>query len=206
MLGVLLLLSLFLEYSSIISKTKFIYSHRNYSNKKIPVWLRLLFFPRLVIFGSLLALAFRGVQMLENADWLIIVIVLYATVKELWVRSTLMNVEYVVKEKIPSWRVISGEMMFFAFKMVAYLGLWQLFLIETPKILKRAIQPQNYFFIAPIFLLFTISVMLPYLVEENFREKKTSQKVLAYVSLILPTIAFIVQLLHLKYMPDLWVH
>ena len=203
-LGVLLVFSLFLEYAAIISKTKFIYSHRNYSKKKIPVWLRLLFFPRLVIFGAILALAFRGLGMLESADWLVIIIVLYATVKELWVRGTLMNVEFEVKEKIPSWRVLSGEILFFLFKMVAYLGLWELFLIETPKILKRAIQPQNYVIVAPIFLLFTISVMLPYLVEENFREKRKSQKVISYLSLLLPTVAFILQLMRLKYMPDLW--
>lgn len=204
-LGVLVIVALFLEYMAIITKTRFIYAHKNYSKKTIPFLLKLLFFPRLVIFGSLLGLSFRGLGMLDEADWLLVLIVLYATIKELWVRSTMFNVEYEVQKTPSRARVWWGEVLFFLFKVIAYFSLWQLFLLETPKMLKRAIQPQNYGFVAPIFILFTVSVMLPYLVEESFRDKPKSQKVWAYLSLLLPTVAFLAQLARLKFFPDLWL-
>ena len=204
-LGLLIIIALFLEYSAIITKTRFIYAHKNYSKKTIPFPLKLLFFPRLVIFGSLLGLAFRGLGMLEEADWLLVLIVMYATIKELWVRGTLFNLEYEVAQTPARSRVILAEVLFFVFQVIAYFSLWQLFLQETPKILKRAIQPQNYAFVAPIFILFTLSVMLPYLVEESFRSKHKKQKVLAYCSLLLPTLAFLLQLARLKYLPYLWL-
>ena len=199
-LGLTLLAGLFLEYAATATKINFIYSSKSVTKKRIPIILQLTFFPRLLIAGALLAIVFQGIDLLSRTDFMLLPIVLYAATKEFWVRRTLMNIEHKPSRKVSGNRVVFSEVLFFLFISIAYISLWEIFLLESPKVMKRAIQPENYPFFFAAMLLLLYSLSLPGLMEEHFRSKKRGQKVAAWLSFILPALGFVFQLFRMKYL------
>jgi hypothetical protein len=198
--GVLVLVSLFLEFAGIYFKTRFIYSHTGAKEKKIPALLQLLFFPRVFISGASMAFAFSGLGWLQKSDFILLIIAAYATGKEFWVRATLVSPENAPSDRRSEATTLVSEMMLFLYMVVLYMAFWQIFLWDNDKLLYLIKNPINFGFVVAAFGLVLFSVQLPYLVEIAMRTQYTRRRWGALFTMMLPIAALLAQLYRLGHM------
>lgn len=198
--GVLVLVALFLEFAGIYFKTRFIYSHTGAKEKKVPLLLQILFFPRLLIAGAAMAMAFSGLGWLQKSDFILLILAAYGTAKEFWVRSTLVSPENAPSDRRGEGTTLMSEVMLFVYMAVLYMAFWQMFLWENEKILYLIKSPVNFGFTAAIFGLILFSVQLPYLVEIAMRTQYTRRRWGALFTMILPVTALLAQLYRLGHL------
>ncbi|MCB9233522.1 MAG: hypothetical protein H6581_17835 [Bacteroidia bacterium] len=202
-LGLSLILAFFLEYSGIWYKTHFIYSRRVAMTGKVPIWLKLSFLPRIAVSGGLGLLAFAGLGWLNSTDFTLVVVVIYAVLKEFWVRSTLMNPESTEGAKISPARVWLGEIFIFLYIAVGYLCVWEFYLLEEGRILSHMAYLHNLPVFGLLFLVALSVMFVPYLVEEYFRGKRNRFWVI--ISFLLPMAAFMFHVYRIgKKIPFFW--
>ncbi len=191
-LGAALVLGMFLEIGGIISKTKFIYGRHENRERKIPLILSLSFVPRMLLASGVVILAFIGMGFFELSDFILLPIVIYAVVKEFWVRGTLLNSETVVAKRISGNSAITGEVFLFLFVVIAYACLWELVLLDNLIFQKIISDPAYFPLIGAVFLVLLLTVQMPNLLEEFFRKKKPEHVMISMLSFLLPVSTFLI--------------
>lgn len=199
-LGVGLVVLLFFEFAGIYYKSRFIYSFEHTTHRKIPLYFGLSFFPRLLVAGGLAILVLRAMGALEVSDFFLIPIILYATLKEFWVRAELLETKRERNPRPSKFKVWVGEVMLFLFFAGAYTAVWEIFLLENPRVLYLLLDPINWAFDLIGFALILFSMEIPFYYEEAVREKPATQKLMAQLSLILPVLAFLFVLYRLNFL------
>lgn len=189
--GVLILVGVFFDFAGIYYKTQLLYSFSFNHDRKIPFYFGLTFLPRLVFNGLIILLAISAMGWLKSSDFWLLPATILASVKEFWVRSTLLNPQDARGERIGAGKIWLGEILLFLSMCISYLGLWFVYLKDADKMLLKAMYPKNYPFVAIIFALFLLAWQLPNLLEEYFRNKHRGQKIFALISLILPVLAIL---------------
>lgn len=189
--GVGMLLAVFLDFAGVYYKTRLLYSFRFNQDRKIPFYFGFSFFPRLVLNGAVILLAFSAMGWLEKSEFLLLPAVVLAAMKEFWVRATLLNPQDSRPERTGSFKIWLGEIFLFLSMCMAYLGLWYEYLQDANKLIMTAKYPRNYGFIFLLMLLFIYAFQMPHLLEEYFRHKKRPQKVIAVISMLLPALAVV---------------
>jgi hypothetical protein len=198
--GVAILTALFFEFAGIWYKSRFIYSIKGAKEQSIPMLFRLAVWPRLLVSIFIIGLAFRAMGILESNDFYLLVLVLYAGIKEFWVRYRLLNPEDAEGVRDSQLKIWMAEAMLLIFTCVAYAAFWEYYLLDTPKVLLTAMSIQNFPIVGIVFFLFLVSVLMPHLLEEYLRQKPRSSKILAAVSFLLPISALLFQLLKMGYL------
>lgn len=199
-LGVGLLVLLFFEFAGIYYKSLFIYSFAQSTHRKVPLYLTGTFLPRLLVSGGLATLVLSAMGALSISDFFLIPIILYATFKEFWVRAQLLDTKREKNPRPGKFRVWMGETFLFLFLCGAYVAIWEIYLLENPRIMYLLLDPINWGFDLVGFALAMYAMQMPYLYEEYLREKPRSQKVLAYLSLLLPVLAFAFALYRISFL------
>lgn len=189
--GVLVLVGLFLDFAGIYYKTQLLYSFAFNHDRKIPFYFGLTLAPRLIFNGGIFLLAISAMGWLKDNDFWLLPATVLASMKEFWVRSTLLNPRESRAERSSVRKIWMGEIFLYLSMCISYLGLWFVFLKDADRLLLKAMYPQNYPFVALIFLLFLLSWQMPNLLEEYFRNKHRDQKIFALLSLLLPILALL---------------
>lgn len=189
--GVAILTGIFLDFAGIYYKTTLLYSFSFNHDRKVPFYFGLTFIPRLLFNGVILLLAISAMGWLKGNDFWLLPATILASIKEFWVRSTLLNTRETRAERTSVGKIWMGEIFLFLSMCISYLGLWYVYLKDADKLLLKAMYPQNYAFVALLFLLFLLSWQMPNLLEEYFRNKHRGQKIFALLSLLLPVLALL---------------
>lgn len=198
--GLSIVVALFLEFAGIWYKSRFIFSSKVMREKPIPFLFRLAVWPRLLLNVFTLLLAFRAMGILSRSDFYVLPIVAIACLKEFWVRAQLLNPEDSEGERDSPFKVWMAEGMLFIFACVAYVALWEYYLLESPKVLLKAQYLTNFPLVAAVFLLCLLSIQMPHLLEEYLREKPRAQKIIAGASFLLPVVGLLFQLFYMGFL------
>lgn len=190
-LGVGILSVLFLEYLGIYFKTLFIYSTISARESKVPLWLQFSVFPRVLAAAGIMVMAASAMDLTKATDFVLLPIVIYAILKEFWVRSTLLNPDANSGKRISKGRVWAGEIFLFLFLVTIYIATWELMLLESLPFLKTIAYPANYPLFALVFLVVVFTLQLPYLMEEYIREKEHKLKIISLLSFLVPALVFV---------------
>lgn len=199
-LGVSILGLLFFEFAAIHYKARWIYSFAQNLNRKTPILFYFSFIPRILISAGLATMVLSAMGALEISDFFLIPIILYATLKEFWVRAFLLTSER-EKAKRPSKAIIwISEIGFFLFLAGAYFTFWEVYLLEHERTMYLLLTPINWAFDTLALALALTALELPHLYDEWTRSKPRSQKTLAVLSLLLPILAFVFTLYRFNYL------
>lgn len=190
-LGTALVFAMFLEIGGIITKTKFIYSRHENRERKIPIYLTFSFVPRLLVASGIVILSFIGMGFFNVSDFILLPIVIYAVLKEFWVRGTLLNSDVDEPNRISRTSVLAGEVFLYLFVVIVYTAMWELVLLDSIPMQKIMAMPVFFPLFGLIFLALLLTVQMPYLLEEAFRKKKTKHVVIHLLSFLLPVSAFV---------------
>lgn len=198
--GVSILTLLFFEFAAIHYKSRWIYSFSQNLNQKTPILFYFSFIPRILISAGLAAMVLSAMGALEISDFFLIPIILYATTKEFWVRSFLLNSER-EKAKRPSKAIIwIAEIGFFLFLAGSYFALWDVYLLEHERTMYLLLTPINWVFDILALAIALVALELPHLYDEYKRAKPRTQKVLAVLSILLPLLAFVFTLYRFNFL------
>lgn len=201
-LGVAVIASFFMEIGAIYYKYRFIYSKKGARGRKIPGIYHVAFFPRVLISGGLGILAFYGLGFLDYSDFLFIIIALYAAMKEFWLRSNLLNPEGESTPRPNRFKVWMGEAFLFIFIALGYYVFWELYLLDNPRLLGILRYPQNYIFIAIVAYIVFLALQMPLFFENYIRGQSRKEKVIAYFSVLLPTLGVVFQFFAMGYLQN----
>lgn len=198
-IGVGILLALFFEFAGIWYKSRFIFSFPVNLHKPVPWYIGMAFLPRIVTSAALAMLALKAMGALEVSDFFLLPIIAYATIKEFWVRATLLNTKRDKTVRTPKGKVWLGEIMLFLFICVGYMSVWEVYLLENPRIMYMVLTPINWGLVGPAFLILLLSLEMPFYWEEHLRTKPRREKIFALLSALLPMIGVLVQLYMIGY-------
>jgi hypothetical protein len=200
-LGVGVLVALFAEVVAIWYKSRLIFSFPDALYRKVPWYFHASFVLRVGFSGLIAALALSDMGALELSEFFLILIVVYAALKEFWVRSVLLVTEREKALRPNTIRLAIGEIALPLFILVGYFAIWQAYLLETPRIMYMVMSPINWPFAAGVFMLMLFAFEMPYFWEDYLRPKTKVQHRLAYFSLLLPAagllLRFYMQIYHL---------
>jgi hypothetical protein len=192
-LGVGILVALFAEVVAVWYKSRLIFSFTNSLFHKVPWFIHASFVLRVGFSGIIAALALANMGALEFSEFFLIPIVLYAAVKEFWVRSVLLATEREKTVRPNAFRQVVGEIALPLFILVSYFVIWHTYLLETPRIMYLVLSPINWPFAALAFMLMLYAFEMPYFWEDHLRPKTKAQHALSFVSLLLPAIGLLVR-------------
>ncbi|MEM7035496.1 MAG: hypothetical protein AAF570_00875 [Bacteroidota bacterium] len=192
--GVGILGFLFLEFAGLYYKSRWIFSFSEALHRKVPWYISNTFLPRVIVSGIFATLAFQAMGALEISDFFLLPIILYATMKEFWVRSVLLATEKDKNPRPAAFKVWMGEIMIFLFICVGYMAVWKYFLLENPRVKYMVLSPINYGFVVAAFLVMLYCLLMPYFWEAHLGSRTKRQRVLNYLSILLPTGGLIAQL------------
>lgn len=199
-MGVGLLTILFLEFASIHYLGRFIYSFSRNLQRKMPWYIGMSFVPRVLVSGGLAMLVLDAMGVLSMSDFFLILIILYATAKEFWVRSYLLNANRPKTKRPSKFMNWAAAIAFLIFLCAAYFALWEIYLLEHPRIMFLYLAPINWGWDILIFAVIVTALEVPFFYEEWTRDKTRAQKVVALSSLLLPVLAFVFCLYRMKYL------
>lgn len=194
-LGVVFLCGLFFEFASVWFRSRFIFSFYDSLHQKVPWYIGSTFLPRVLTSGALAMLALQSMGALEVSDFFLIPIIIYAAVKEFWVRNVLLDTDRESQNARPpvikNWL---AEILLFLFLCLGYISIWKVYLIPHPRIYYMVLSPINWAFVALGFLLAIYCLEMPHFWEHHLRTKPKRIKVLSVLSLLLPTLALVLQM------------
>lgn len=192
-LGVGIIAVLFLEIAAIWYKSRLLFSFPDALFQKVPWYIQASFVLRVGFSGLVAALALANMGALEVSEFFLIPIVLYAAVKEFWVRSVLLITEREKAVRPNALRLTISEIALPGFILVSYFAIWHTYLLETPRIMYLVMSPINWPVAAIVFMLMLFAFEMPYFWEDHLRPKSKAQHALAYASLLLPAAGLLVR-------------
>jgi hypothetical protein len=192
-LGVGIIVALFAEVYAVWYKSRLLYSFPDALYRKVPFYFHASFVPRVGFSGLIAAFALTNMGALALSEFFLILIVLYAAVKEFWVRSVLLVSDREKSIRPNAFHLAMGEIALPLFILVSYFTIWHTYLLENPRIMYMVMSPINWAVAAPVFALMLFAFEMPYFWEDHLRPKTKAQHALAYVSLLLPVIALLVR-------------
>jgi len=199
-MGVSLMAILFLEFASIHYLGRFIYSFNRNLQRKLPWYIGMSFIPRVLVSVGLGMLVLDAMGVLTISDFFLVLIIFYATAKEFWVRSFLLNANRSKTKRPSKFMNWTTAIAFFLFLCAAYFSLWEIYLLEHQRVMFLYLAPINWALDILIFAVVVVALEIPFLYEEWTRNKTRAQKVLALSSLLLPVLAFVFNLYRMKYL------
>lgn len=191
--GVGIIVALFAEVYAIWYKSRLLFSFPDALYQKVPFHIQASFVLRVGFSGLICALALTNMGALALSEFFLILIVLYAAVKEFWVRSVLLVTEREKAVRPHSVHLALSEVALVFFILVGYFTIWHTYLLETPRIMYMVMSPINWPVAALVFGLMLYAFEMPYFWEDHLRPKSRAQHALAYASLLLPVTALLVR-------------
>ncbi len=199
-IGVSIMVILFFEFAAIYYLARWIYSFPRNLQRRVPWYIGISFIPRFLVSAGMAFLVLSAMGVLTNSDFFLILIAVYAATKEFWVRAFLLNADREKTKRPSKFKNWAGALMFFIFIAGSYFAMWEVYLLEHRRIMYLFLNPINWGWDILIFAVLITSIEIPYIYEEWIRKKRRSHKVLAFCSILLPTLAFLFCLYRLSYL------
>ncbi|HHG86500.1 MAG TPA: hypothetical protein ENJ82_17245 [Bacteroidetes bacterium] len=194
-LGIVFLCGLFFEFAGIWFKSRFLFSFYDTLQRKVPWYIGSTFLPRVLFSGALATLALESMGALEISDFFLIPIIIFAVLKEFWVRNVLLNTDRESQnDRPPVYKNWLGEVLLFLFICIGYVSIWKVYLLEHPRIYYMVLSPINWAFVGLGFLGVLYCLEMPHYWEQNLRSNPKRIKILSILSLLFPTLGLIAQM------------
>lgn len=191
--GVAVLLGLFFEFAALHYKSRFIYSRTGARDRKIPLYIALSFFPRFVISGVVIMFAFRSMGLLEGSDFMLLLIALYAAVKEFWVRSRFMKPEDAQGGRDSLAKRRMADLFFLISVLTIYATIWEVYLLPSHHLLLLMLNPPNWIIVGILAYIMVYSLEMPYLLEEQMVGRSRRRRIFSLITVAIPALGVVFQ-------------